>query len=211
MIYSCAAAESNEWILDTGATDHMTPLTNASTNLISQAIKPHIKLPNGTVAEIELVGNIVMANGFQLIDVLVVPDFHFNLLSISKLTRDMNCVALFHPEFCLIQDCATMEIKGLGKQRGGLHYLLEMSPETLSSKQFDLSMTKLLQFVNTYAPCNNGVVASVFTEPNVSHLWYSRLGHAPFAKMKHIPCIGKDILKNKSDVCLTCPVAKFTK
>ena len=41
-------------------------------------------------------------------------------------------------------------------------------------------------------------------------LWYNRLEHAPMDKLKLIECI-EDTCVKSSDVCLTCPMARFTK
>lgn len=41
-------------------------------------------------------------------------------------------------------------------------------------------------------------------------LWHNRLGHAPVSKLKLIDCI-KHCTHEINQVCLTCPMAKFTK
>ena len=64
MIYSYTANESNVWILDTGATNNMTPVAGSLLNHKLQCAKQPIKLPNGLMAEIELVGDIILTCGF---------------------------------------------------------------------------------------------------------------------------------------------------
>lgn len=59
-------------------------------------------MPYGTLAAIDKIGNVTLPSGLILTDVLVVPDFHFNLLSMAKLAKDNNCVILSHHEFCII-------------------------------------------------------------------------------------------------------------
>ena len=51
-------------------------------------------------------GDVQLCNDLILKEILVVPAFKYNLLSISKLCKDSNCVAIFHDEICLLQDCA---------------------------------------------------------------------------------------------------------
>uniref|UniRef100_A0A803MQ80 GAG-pre-integrase domain-containing protein n=1 Tax=Chenopodium quinoa TaxID=63459 RepID=A0A803MQ80_CHEQI len=41
-------------------------------------------------------------------------------------------------------------------------------------------------------------------------VWHHRLGHASLKKLQHIECVRKTI-SDKSQVCVTCPLAKFTK
>ena len=49
-----------------------------------------------------------------LIFVLSLPQFSFNLISMSKLTRTLNCSISFFPGYCLIQDLSTNWIIGRG-------------------------------------------------------------------------------------------------
>ncbi|CAN1341474.1 hypothetical protein LINPERPRIM_LOCUS39179 [Linum perenne] len=76
----------NAWIIDTGASDHMccslhhfidsTPLTNT-----------YITLPNNLKVPATHIGTIRTTGGLVLTNVLHVPSFNFNLISVSKLTR----------------------------------------------------------------------------------------------------------------------------
>ena len=52
------------------------------------------------------------------------PQFSFNLISVNKLTRTLNCSISFFPDHCLIQDLSTKQIIGRGRESGGL-YILE--------------------------------------------------------------------------------------
>ncbi|KAJ8430859.1 hypothetical protein Cgig2_007099 [Carnegiea gigantea] len=47
MYCSCATTTSTDWILDTGAADHMTPAATTLTKLHSNKSKSHINLSNG--------------------------------------------------------------------------------------------------------------------------------------------------------------------
>jgi len=131
---SCAKTTSAAWILDTGATDHMTPSNSKLHTCKLTQERSHIKLPNGNTASIAAIGNIRLAHDLVLNDTLLVPKFKFNLLSVSKLTRDNNCVAIFYPQVCLIQDCATKTLKAIGKEAGGLYHLLEVPAAHLSAE-----------------------------------------------------------------------------
>ena len=54
--------------------------------------------------------------------VLCLPDFSFNLISVSKLTRTLNCnISFFFPDYCLIQDLSTKQVIGRGRESGGLY------------------------------------------------------------------------------------------
>ena len=55
--------------------------------------------------------------------------FTFNLISISKLTRTLNCSISFFPNYCLIQDLSTKRVIGRGCKPRGL-YILETKVPT---------------------------------------------------------------------------------
>lgn len=60
-----------------------------------------VQMPIGDKSIISHTGNIVICRNQKLRNVLYVPTFKFNLLSISKLTKELNCSVTFYPEFCL--------------------------------------------------------------------------------------------------------------
>ena len=59
-----------------------------------------------------------------LTSVMSLPQFFFNLISVNKLTRTLNCSILIFPHHCLIQDFSTKRIIGQGRDFEGL-YILE--------------------------------------------------------------------------------------
>lgn len=66
-----------------------------------------ITIPNGSKVHVKCIGTILLNNGVALHDVLYVPDFHFNLISISKLCKDLSCIVSFTPSACFVQDKLT--------------------------------------------------------------------------------------------------------
>lgn len=91
-----AMAKRDSWVIDSGASDHM---SHAHINRPSQFKEvskgSKIYLPNGETSDISYKGCVTLANGLQLRDVLHVPTFKYNLLSISKLTKDNQCIVIF--------------------------------------------------------------------------------------------------------------------
>lgn len=80
-----------------------------------------VQLPTGDFAMITKSGNCQLEGGDVVHNVLCVPDFHFNLLSVSKLTRELNCCASFFPDFFVLQDLFTGKVKGIGSEQNGLY------------------------------------------------------------------------------------------
>jgi len=99
--------DKNSWVIDSRATDHM---SYASVGNKERLKGPKIYLPSGQTSDISSKGHVQLANGLQLKDVLHVPTFKYNLLSISKLVTDNQCFVTFYPTFYLIQDCASKKL-----------------------------------------------------------------------------------------------------
>ncbi|GJY62669.1 retrovirus-related pol polyprotein from transposon TNT 1-94 [Tanacetum coccineum] len=122
------------WIIDTGASDHMSPDNNDLDNVHVLKNKQVINLPNGHTSFISKVGNVTLENKLELKNVLIVPSFKFRLLSVSKLTKDSQCFVTFHEQFCVIQDLKTRKVLGLGKKKVGLYYLLNLPLEQIHAR-----------------------------------------------------------------------------
>jgi len=77
-------------------------------------------MPNGKQAEIKHVGSMKLQPGLILRDVLHILDFQFNVLSISKLTRQYSANVVFTLNACLLQGHTWEKVLTLGKENKGL-------------------------------------------------------------------------------------------
>lgn len=93
-------SDSNLWILDSGATNHITFQPHLLHDI--KPLNSAIHLPNGKTETITHVGNIKLSPHLTLYEVLCVPSFHCNLISISKLTAHASCVVSFSNSKCMI-------------------------------------------------------------------------------------------------------------
>lgn len=94
---------SNPWILDPGASEHMTYDKSLFLNL-TLLHKPHlITLPNGYKVEVEYAGSVFLLSALTLHNVLLVPAFKYHLLSIQKLCIQLSCTVMFIPTACVMQ------------------------------------------------------------------------------------------------------------
>lgn len=97
------------WILDTGAIDHICPSLSFFTffTLIKHVV---FNLPNGTKLVSYYSGSIHLTPSLILTNVLYLPSFHCNLISITKLTYSLGCKLLFSHDSYAIQDstCSRM-------------------------------------------------------------------------------------------------------
>ena len=73
------------WVIDTGATDHIVHSVNLFTNFT--AISTNVELPNGETVVVTHIGSISLSATLVLHNVLCVPSFSFNLLSVSQITN----------------------------------------------------------------------------------------------------------------------------
>ncbi|XP_061349881.1 uncharacterized protein LOC133295101 [Gastrolobium bilobum] len=115
---------SVHWLLDTGATDHICPILSqfSSTHKISPI---SIMLPNGTHVVTTLSGSVHLSDSLTLLDVLYVPEFKVNLISVSKLVSVIPCYLTFHKFHCYIKQANTKRTIGIAEASEGLYVLIK--------------------------------------------------------------------------------------
>lgn len=115
------------WILDTGATDHISS-KKYMFNCLTKLLKPiSVYLPNGNVAKVKHSGSISLCNSIVLRDVLHISHFTYNLLFVSKLIKDSSVILFFHSHHYIIQDLLTDRVVAVGKEDGGLYKIIHRS------------------------------------------------------------------------------------
>jgi len=90
-----AYSTENIWIIDSGATDHMTPHSSCFSSYNALSCNQHIPVVNGSNTPITGRGNIHLQPSFPLKNVLHVTNLSNNLLSIHKITQYLNCAVIF--------------------------------------------------------------------------------------------------------------------
>ena len=80
------SSSSAEWIIDSGATDHMTDNSSLFSTFQSQPSPSTATLVDGSHSCVLRLGALVPAPSIPLTSVLSLPNFFFNLMSVSKLT-----------------------------------------------------------------------------------------------------------------------------
>lgn len=174
---------NNSWIIDTGATDHMTnnPEHLITSNPPKQSI---IQTASGEPEAVTCQGSVKVSSSMELDTVLVVPSLSSNLLSVSQITEALNCYVIFWPNECVFQDIATHQILGCGTRRGRLYYL----EENHRSKAYQTGIKQ--------------------ANKSMALLWHRRLGHLSFSYLKKLkPNLFLSLDDNEFN-CGICEMAK---
>lgn len=161
--------DSSNWIIDSGATDHMTH--DASLFCRKRRLNKvlEVGLPDGNCSYVHEVGDVILECGIMLTNVLLVPTFTYNLLSIGQLLVDGKVHVEFTSTECIFSHSnSPHQILAKGQKLRGLYFL--------NSNVLGSSMKPF--FKNSFAS---------HTSTSNLHIMHARLGHVSLSKMKHIP------------------------
>lgn len=86
---------NDEWIVDSECTEHISYRSGILEGLINSTNEAPVTIPNEETVPVKAKGSHTLPNGMKVQEVLLVPKFTFNLLSLSKISRDLNCVVTF--------------------------------------------------------------------------------------------------------------------
>ncbi|KAE8686002.1 putative zinc ion binding protein [Hibiscus syriacus] len=150
---------SERWVVDTGATHHVTAYANKLLNASEYRGPGKLLIENGMPLDIVSVGSARVNTTYRILflhELLHVPNITKNLLSVSNLARDNDVFIEFYPNRCCIRDEATGKLLLQGEESDGLYFFdLNYKPSAVCCAQ-----------ANT---CTSSTL--------VSELWHQRLGH----------------------------------
>lgn len=141
--------------------------------------RAEVNLPTGSCIEVKHIGSIDLSSGLKLKNVLHIPSFRFNIISVRRLLQDDCHKLMFFSGQCVIQDTHGRKI-GIAKEENGLYILMQSIQSAVHN--------------NRAIHCNNG------------DLWHQRLGHFPFNKLHLLDDIG--VSNTKVTACDICHLAK---
>ncbi|KAK2418425.1 putative mitochondrial protein [Trifolium repens] len=145
------------WVLDSGASDHVTGNSSLFSEISPPKYPHYITVADGSTVEATGIGQVSPISSLSLSSVLLIPNCPFNLISISRLTRSLNCSITFTSDSFLIQDLSTGQTIGTGTESRGLYYLQPStsnigvaaeSPELLHRRLGHPSLSKLKKMVS---------------------------------------------------------------
>lgn len=196
---SAANTVNDEWILDTGATRHITPHKQLLTHLRPAPDAVTVTFGNGSTGEATLIGDAYLQPSpnsplIKLTDVLYIPNAADNLLSVSQATkRGFNFS--FTKTKCQISKDNQMIATGHADPSSSIYHLASHSLKP-----------------NFAAHAMTTAYASRAPTP---HLWHRRLGHLGYdnlSKLTHlstgINLTSDDIKTTSADTCNACILGK---
>ncbi|XP_010412622.1 PREDICTED: uncharacterized protein LOC104698950 [Camelina sativa] len=165
---------SLDWVIDTGATNHMTCFSDLLLN--RKYILPcTIGLPNGENSLAKEKGTVSFDDEFELRNVLFVPGLKCNLISVSQRVADLDVVMQIANKGCVIHDRITRSVTGAGELKNGLYFFRRL-------REF-----RVLHL----------------NKDGAEDLWHKRLGHPSNGVFDLLPVVGsrnKDF--SVCDICL---------
>ncbi|XP_019241987.1 PREDICTED: uncharacterized protein LOC109222031 [Nicotiana attenuata] len=176
-------------IVDSGATNHMVHtrelLDKINTDILGNV--PKVYLPDGSSLDVECTRESRIGENSIVKNVLYVLNFKYNLLSVSKHTRDLRCFISFYPDFWIMQDLHSGKVKGIGKELEGLNNLQH---QKLEAKAANVHLQK-----------------STVHEVDLK-VWHGRLGHSLDRVVKQIPNMKFKASSDGTKECTICPLAR---
>ncbi|PKA53923.1 Retrovirus-related Pol polyprotein from transposon TNT 1-94 [Apostasia shenzhenica] len=106
----------------------MTGISSIFTSYVPCSDRDKVRIADSSFTPIIGKGAIKCSSSFSLSSVLHVPSFPANLLSISSITKDLNCKVTFFLSHCVLQKLAMEEIIGVSKMCNGLYLLDNFEP-----------------------------------------------------------------------------------
>ncbi|KAF7812241.1 Cysteine-rich RLK (receptor-like protein kinase) 8 [Senna tora] len=185
--YFTAKNASTRWIIDSGASSHVTGNLDLLKDVLEPRGKNTVQLPDGITKRVQYVGNVILGGKLILRNVLYVPDFKYNLISVHKLAVCSGLETIFHENGCMMQDRLTKKPLARGSVLKNLYILEEEGVEVLQNK--------------------DSLVCKI-DDNNSSALWHARLGHPSDGVVSHIAGIDKI---GCNTACNTCHLAKQTR
>ena len=114
---------NNLWILDLGATNHITFDLNIFDSYISMNGPKKITIANRDAISIAGHGNVNLNSSLSIHHVFYVLNLSNNLIAVRQLTKDLNSRVVFSPNQCEFQALDTGKKIGVEEEWNGLYYL----------------------------------------------------------------------------------------
>nr|XP_016473998.1 PREDICTED: uncharacterized protein LOC107795808 [Nicotiana tabacum] len=144
---------NNPWILDTGATQHMTYDISLLHDTKELSRPVYVNLPNGYKVKAIGIGKLLIPPNLILINVLYVPSFKHSLISVQQLCTQLDCLLIFSKFGCYIHAPSLKKLQVFGETTDGL-YVLDNAAPSSSSSLSNVSVTSTIS-AEPSLPCSS--------------------------------------------------------
>lgn len=233
----CYKETADLWILNLGASHHVTFNKNHLTNIFVLPYPLLVRLPNGYRVKVTEVGDVQLTPNITLYKVLFLPSSKYNLISINSMTLHLKYIISFSNTSCLLHAPSLKRPLKIDRVHDGLDLLFSeclqkdkhVTPAKNSTTSFSLHNNYMMhcQYISNslFHPsvlrtlsdnkdnvvnADVNVVSSLSPDDNANLLWHYRLGHVPFVKMKSILSIPVVFSSKQSFFCPICHMARQT-
>lgn len=149
--------------MDSGAFKHMTFNKSLFSNLSPMSKPIMVILPNSYKMKVTHSGSVYLLSNLLLHNVLYIPSFKFNLLSIHKLCKQFQKFILFTPNtYFMLQDPSLKSPLVLGREQRGLYVFKSTQLTVFITSELVESTESLSRFSSNSFSFSNSV-ANVFT------------------------------------------------
>jgi len=172
--HSSSGMSHSEWVLDSGASHHMSPDSSSFTSVSPLSSIP-VMTADGTPMPLTGVGSVVTPH-LSLPNVYLIPKLKLNLASVGQIYDSGDYLVMFSGFFCCVQDLQSQKLIGTGRRENGLYILDELkvsvAAAAAAATTADLSSFRL------------SLSSSSF------YLWHSRLGHVSSSRLRFLASTG---------------------
>ena len=135
------------WILDSGATDHMTPIADVFTSYTTCPTNKNVQTADGTLLAVSGIGTLNLDPRGKLEHVLHVPQLFVSLVSVQKLAS----IQPYKIEFDGLNAFLCNKVQqwkiGLAKVHDGLYYLpVAKNSQALSRRSMSYNIPQFIAF-----------------------------------------------------------------
>lgn len=179
---------SHWWIVDTGATDHITHIFDSFSSTYHIAPKT-MTMPNGDTVTTTIAGSVLLYDSLVLHNVYYFPSFHVNIISVTTLFDSTLYDVKLYPNCCKIVQLLHPKMTGFTARRIGKLYVLDTTSPLV------------------FSPTPGSVNTSISHDP--ATIWHFRLGHLSSHIHKCISSYFPFVTFNDNHKpCNTCHLAK---